>query len=96
MNISVQRFQAEKLAGDAVVVFLPQDEEILGQQFQQMRELWPLTAGLFESNDFSGAKDSTVVTYTGNSKAPRLILVGLGSTSTIDAERLRRDRANRL
>jgi leucyl aminopeptidase len=90
MNISVQRFQAEKVAGDAVVVFLPQDEEILGQQFQQMRELWPLTAGLFDSKDFSGAKDSTVVTYTGNTKAPRLILVGLGSTATIDAERLRR------
>jgi leucyl aminopeptidase len=90
MKLSVQRFKAEGYSADATVVFLPQDQGDFAARTQKIRELWPAAATTLDSNDFTGARDSAVVVYTGSKKSPRLILVGLGDSSTISAERIRR------
>ncbi len=90
MTISVQRFQADKYTADATVVFVPQDEAIFTQQVEQLTGLWQTASAVFDTKDFTGARDSSTVVYTGTTKSPRLIIVGIGETSSLSLERLRR------
>src|SRR5205814_412471 len=91
MIISVQRFQADKYAAvDATVIFVPQDEAIFKSQTEQIKQIWEPTATAFSTEDFVGAKDSSIVIYTGAAKSPRLIVIGIGETSGLTLERLRR------
>jgi leucyl aminopeptidase len=90
MTVTAQRFQADKLSADATVVFLSQDEAALREQSAFVRETWEAALPVFESKDFAGSRDSSVVVYTGAKKSPRLILVGLGEGARINLERIRR------
>lgn len=90
MSVTVQHFDPKKLSADTVAFFVPSDDSILTETTQSIQEIWQETAALFASKDFTGAKDSVASTYTGNTKAPRLLLVGLGEAAKVDAERLRR------
>jgi len=90
MTVSAQRFQADKLAADATVVFLAQDESVMRQQAEFVRGTWESASLVLESKDFTGGRDSSVVVYTGAKKAPRLVLVGLGEVAKISLERVRR------
>lgn len=88
MAVTAQRFQADKLAADATIVLLAQDES--NEQWAFVRSTWESTALLLESKDFTGARDSAAVLYTGAKKSPRLVLVGLGEPAKISLERIRR------
>ncbi|MEO5929195.1 MAG: M17 family peptidase N-terminal domain-containing protein, partial [Candidatus Kapaibacterium sp.] len=88
MKLSVQRFKPEGYSADATVVFVSQ-EDIRGKA-ENVRALWPAAAAILDSNDFTGAKDSTTVVYTGGKKSSRLILVGLGASASITLELVRR------
>lgn len=90
MSVSVQQFDAKKLSADVVAVFVPSNKKQFAEEAKKIQKLWKGSAALFESKDFTGAKDSSTVVYTGSEKAPRLLLVGLGATEKINAERLRR------
>src|SRR6476620_5800431 len=90
MTISVQRFQADKYSADATVVFVPQDEATFRTQVDQITALWPAASAIFDTSDFTGAKDTSSIIYTGVAKSPRLIVIGLGETSSLSLERLRR------
>ncbi|MEP7220014.1 MAG: M17 family peptidase N-terminal domain-containing protein, partial [Bacteroidota bacterium] len=88
MKLSVQRFKPEGYSADATVVFVSQ-EDISGKA-ENVRALWPAAAAILDSNDFTGAKDSATVVYTGGKKSSRLILVGLGASASITLELVRR------
>ncbi|MBC8145167.1 MAG: hypothetical protein H7X80_06235 [bacterium] len=88
MTVSAQRFLADKLAADATIVLLPSDEK--DAQWAFVRSTWDSTALALESKDFTGARDSAVVIYTGAKKSPRLVLVGMGEPAKITLERVRR------
>lgn len=90
MSVSVQQFDPKKISADVVAIFLPADKKLFAEEAKKIQKLWKGSATLFESKDFSGAKDSSALVYTGNAKAPRLLLVGLGESGKITAERLRR------
>lgn len=90
MSVSVQQFDPKKLSADVVAVFVPSDKKQFADEAKKIQKLWKGSALVFESKDFSGAKDSAAVVYTGNEKAPRLLLVGLGELQKVNAERLRR------
>lgn len=90
MTVTAQRFQADKLAADATVVFLSQDEAALREQGDFVRTTWQSAAPVLDSKDFTGGRDSAVVVYTGAKKAPRLVLVGLGEIAKQSLERVRR------
>jgi leucyl aminopeptidase len=90
MTVTAQRFQAEKLSADATVVFLQQDDSAKSDGAAFVRSTWESATPVLESKDFSGARDSSVVVYTGAKKAPRLILVGLGEQPKLNLERVRR------
>jgi leucyl aminopeptidase len=90
MTVTAQRFQADKLAADATVVFLPQDEAAMREQAEFVRGTWESATLVLESKDFTGARDSAAVVYTGAKKAPRLVLVGLGENAKVSLERVRR------
>lgn len=93
MKISVQRFKAEGYSADTTAVFIQQDEAGFGAQTQKVRELWGAAATPLDSKDFTGAKDSSFLVYTGSKKSPRLILVGIGDGGKISLERVRRSAA---
>jgi leucyl aminopeptidase len=90
MKVSIQRFKADGYTADATAVFLPQDEAEFTTRTGNVRQLWSAASGTLESKDFTGAKDSTAVVYTGSKKSPRLIMVGLGEMKKFSLERLRR------
>lgn len=90
MSVSVQQFDPKKLSADVVAVFVPSDKKQFADEAKKIQKLWKGSALVFESKDFSGAKDSAALVYTGNEKAPRLLLVGLGELQKVNAERLRR------
>src|SRR5688572_23485446 len=91
MTVTAQRFSADKLAADATVVFLPQDES--NDTWSFVRSTWDSTSLALESKDFTGARDSAMAIYTGAKKSPRLVLVGLGEPAKISLERIRRSAA---
>lgn len=90
MSVTVQHFDPKKLSADAVAVFVPSDKKVFAEEAKRIQKLWKQTGAIFDAKDFTGAKDSVAVGYTGNPKAPRVILVGLGPVSKINAEGLRR------
>ncbi len=90
MSVSVQQFDPKKLSADAIALFVPSDKKIFAEFAKNTQKLWKGTAALFDSKDFTGAKDSYATAYTDNPKAPRLLFVGLGESAQVDAERLRR------
>lgn len=93
MKISVQRFKADGYSADATAVFIPQDEAGFKERSAWVRSLWSNAAVVLDAKDFTGAKDTTTLVYTGSKKAPRLVLAGLGEAQKFSLERLRRSAA---
>lgn len=79
---------------DAIVVFVPQDEKAFKATMKDIEKDVPHVGPLVASGDFKGKKNSTVVAYGGSSmSSPRLILAGLGNSSEVTVESLRRSAA---
>lgn len=90
MTITAQRFSAGRYTADATATFLLQDEQIFTRQTETVKRNWAAAAPIFEMKDFTGARDSSAVVYTGVKTSPRLICVGLGEHAKANLERIRR------
>ena len=90
MSVTVQQFDPKKASADVLAVLVPSDRKVFTEITNRVQRLWRRTAPFFEAKDFTGAKDTSAVVYTGAAKAPRLLLVGIGRVSNVNAERLRR------
>ena len=89
-SVSVQQFDAKKTSADVVAVFVPSDRKGFDEAIARVQRHWKRTASFIETKDFTGAKDTAALIYTGTPSVARLLLIGLGPTKEIDAERLRR------
>jgi len=90
MKLTVQRFKAESLTADAMIVFLPKEKDAFNSTVAWIHSIWSAASAAFQVEDINGAHESTAVIYTGIAKCPRLIVVGTGESTTLTAERLRR------
>lgn len=90
MKITIQRFKADGYSADATAVFVPQNKSAFAARTKMVRRHWKASGNVLDTKDFSGAKDSTVVVYTGAKKSQRLVLCGVGDMASVSAERLRR------
>ncbi|MCB0713540.1 MAG: leucyl aminopeptidase [Ignavibacteriae bacterium] len=90
MSVTVQQFDPKKLSADAIAIFIPSDKKQFADEAKRVQKLWKSTGVIFDAKDFTGAREAIATGYTGNPKAPRIILVGLGPVSEITAEGLRR------
>mgnify|MGYP001627138681 CR=1 FL=1 len=76
---------------DAVVVFVAQDEKSFRASQKELLSDIPHLTPVFDSGDFSGKALQTSLGYGGSSMtSPRIILAGLGETTSVTPERLRR------
>lgn len=76
---------------DAVIVFVAQDEKHFAAAQKSLTSDIPHLLPLFASGDFTAKANQTALAYGGSATAsPRVILVGMGPTSSITPERIRR------
>ncbi len=90
MKISVQRFKADGASADAVIVFLAKDKSAQQETIAWIGASWEGTSAPFSAGDITGAADQISVLYTGSRKTPRLIVAGIGDSTGLTTERLRR------
>lgn len=90
MKVSVQRFKADGHSAAVTAFFIPQDKAAFKTRTGNVRTLWDAAAAVLDAKDFTGAKDTSALVYTGSKRTPRLVLVGLGEGGQVNAERLRR------
>ena len=76
---------------DAIVVFVVQDEKHFNAAQKSLTSDIPHLLPLFASGDFTAKANQTALAYGGSATvSPRVILVGMGQTSSITPERIRR------
>lgn len=90
MKLSVQRFRADNASADAVIVFLAKDKNAHQETTAWIGASWEGTSAPIAAGDATGAIDQITVLYTGSRKAPRLVVAGIGDSSALTSERLRR------
>lgn len=87
-------FSHDSLSGikaDALVVFVPSDDKHFASAQKHISAEFPETKAVFESGDFKGKKDTSVLVYLGGkAKSGRLVMIGLGDADKISMEGLRR------
>lgn len=90
MTLSSKTSALTAIAGDALAILVPEDKAGFATASATAKKLARASAeNLLGSGDFTGKRDSCVLVY-GGSKLPRIYLVGVGKTTEINAERLRR------
>lgn len=75
---------------NAVVIFVQQDAKAFASQSKALQAEFSQLQPLFESGDFEGKRNQTVVGYATGGSAKRIILVGLGNASECTVEGVRR------
>lgn len=90
MKFTAQRFKADGHTADVTIHFLLSDPDQLKAGRSALAELYPAAQTALNSGDFDGSRDKTGLLYTGSKKSPRAIVVGLGESAKVDAERMRR------
>jgi len=91
MSATVSVAARRTVKADVIVVFVSQNERQFKLAEKVLVSEIPHLHPVFASNDFSGKALQTTLAYCGSSMAaPRIILVGLGDTSTNKAETIRR------
>ena len=91
MSVSCTTTTRTATKADAVIVFAFADEKAFRSTRKALIKDLPHVQPIMDSGDFTGKKLSSVTAYVGSAaKAPRVILVGLGSASELTAETVRR------
>jgi len=90
MKFTAQRFKADGHTADATIHFILADAAQRDAARQALVALYPAAQAALDSGDIDGSRDKSTLLYTGSKKSPRAIVIGLGESGKVDAERLRR------
>ncbi|GIV53977.1 MAG: putative cytosol aminopeptidase [Candidatus Kapaibacterium sp.] len=91
MNVRYQVSAPPRAHTDATVFFLPENEPIRSAQITSILEHFPSIEAALASSDASGKIGSSAVTYVAErSRTRKIVVVGVGDTATLTAERFRR------
>ena len=90
MKIQTIHSSLSTLKSDVAVVFFYEDEDLFLEQKIAIVADFPTTDLVLSSGDFKGKRKSGTVVYTGNKSLPRLLLVGIGKSTELTLEFLRR------
>ncbi|MBK6418264.1 MAG: leucyl aminopeptidase [Ignavibacteria bacterium] len=91
MSVSCIVGNRRSAKADAIVVFVAQDDKHFKASEKALTSEIPHLTPVFESMDFTGKANQTILAYSGSATAAqRVILVGLGEASGVTLEKIRR------
>jgi leucyl aminopeptidase len=91
MSLSCIAGSVHTAKADAVVVFVPEDEKKFAALTKDLLRQIPHLQPVLDTKDVSGKVGMTAVAYTGSATAaPRLIFCGMGGSTKVTAEHLRK------
>lgn len=79
-----------KIKADAISMFLLEDEKLFRRTISRLKERMPSTAPTLDACSFAGKESESLILYPAELKKRKLILVGLGLSTKLSTERLRR------
>jgi leucyl aminopeptidase len=90
MSVTVQHFEPKKVNTDVIVYFVAKNKAAFEAGKKEVVKFSRSASHIFDSKDFKGEAGSSALHYTGKEKAARLLVVGIGSESDVNAESLRK------
>ncbi|MFA6469545.1 MAG: leucyl aminopeptidase [Bacteroidota bacterium] len=91
MNITAVSTAINAIAADLLVTFVFQDDPLYKKKTTDIVNRFGASVDTALSmKDFSGKEGETLLLYTGNKKAPRLLMIGTGESKKFSLEKLRR------
>ncbi len=87
--VELRRKDWQKIEADAVVYFVTQEQ--LPGKLQELAEIIPSLRAALDAGDITGKEKTSTLLYTAQAiRAPRILIVGLGSENTLTLETIRR------
>lgn len=90
MKFTAQRFKADGHTADVTIHFLLGDAGQIEEARRALSTLYPASQAALDSGDIDGSRDKSTLLYTGSKKSPRALVIGLGESSKVTVERVRR------